>query len=490
MANKLNLNLSGGQNSNTSSLIVKDSECELLLNYSLDKLGCLTKRNGYEKYLSVYEETDGLDNDNVGIVGMYQHNNMSDGSQNPIFVIYAYTIVMGFETIVLRKDGSSWVASNGGGYGAINNKVHMASFVDYVFLVNGKDEVVSSSTGSFWATINCPSTITPKYISVFQDRVYLANESTSGENRSRVWFSSLPTDGITITWDLNDDWFDVNPDDSDEITALENNGNRLLVFKHRALYRWTFGQVEADRLIGVGTSSQESVKTNFDLGITFFANPNGIYAYMGGRPKLISRKIRNFVDAVSDWENVFAEVDTDHYYLSVGDITVNSRTYTNVMFVYHISLDAWSIYTLATPVNFLGKYMLTGVVEYIYFGSYTAPNSYQCYKLFSGTDDDGTEINGEVIFKEHVLSFPNKNSVKNVDVFSEKRVNSKAYYRLDRNEKYVPLGDLKGRITSFKTRAERESNTVQIKLTDTSKNTSVIEGYNIEYESKAKRNQS
>lgn len=488
MANKTNLNLSGGQNSNTSSLILKDSECELLLNYSLDKLGSLTKRTGYEKYLDAYTHPDGADNTNVGIAGIYQHNNMSDGSKNPIFVVTAYSGTVGFETKVLRIDSGAWINSSGSSYGTIENKVHMASFVDYVFLVDGENEVISSSTGSVWSTANCPSTITPKYISVFQDRVYLANESTSGENRSKVWYSSLPTGTFTITWDLDNDWFVVNPDDSDEITALENNGNRLLIFKNRATYRWTFGQVEADRLIGVGTSSQSSVKTNFDLGITFFANSNGIYAYTGERPRHISRKIQNFVDAVSDWEKVFAEVDSDHYYLSVGDITVDDRDYSNVMFVYHISLDAWSVYTMANPIHLMGKYMPTGVVEYIYAGSYTAPNTFQCYKLFTGTDDDGTEINGEIIFKEHLLSFPNKNSVKNIDIFAETRGHGKTYHRFDRKEKFVSLGDLKERITSFKTRQEREANTAQIKLIDSSKTSSVIEGYNIEYEPKAKRN--
>src|SRR3990167_10231535 len=125
-----------------------------------------------------------------------------------------------------------------------------------------------------------------------------------------------------ITWAAAN-WFEVNPDDNDEITALENNGNRLLIFKNYAMYRWTFGQVEADRIIGVGTTSQESVKTNFDLGITFFANPKGVYAYTDGRPKLISRKIQDYIDAVSDWKYVAAGVDNDHYRLSVGDLTVN-----------------------------------------------------------------------------------------------------------------------------------------------------------------------
>src|SRR3990167_8706471 len=156
---------------------------------------------------------------------------------------------------------------------------------------------------------------------------------------------ALPSSGA-ITWDTTNDWFDVNPDDGDEITALENNGNRLLIFKRRSTYRWVFGATEPDRLLGVGTESQECVKTNLDLGITFFANSKGVYAYTGERPKLISRKIQAWIDAntAANWDDACAEIDDDHYYLYLGDsLTVDSVVYTNVMAVYSISLDAWVV---------------------------------------------------------------------------------------------------------------------------------------------------
>jgi hypothetical protein len=57
------------------------------------------------------------------------------------------------------------------------------------------------------------------------------------------------------------------------------------MFKNRAMYRWTFGQTEPDRLIGVGTSSQESVKTNFDLGITFLPRVRSAH-FQGNKKKL------------------------------------------------------------------------------------------------------------------------------------------------------------------------------------------------------------
>src|SRR3990167_4676159 len=73
MANKILLNFSSGMNTRTSPLIIKDSESELVLNYNLDKLGALTRRNGYSRYLTqpVADKS---------IIGLYQFNNTSGNS--------------------------------------------------------------------------------------------------------------------------------------------------------------------------------------------------------------------------------------------------------------------------------------------------------------------------------------------------------------------------------------------------------------------------
>ncbi|MEK6883362.1 MAG: hypothetical protein AABY22_27285, partial [Nanoarchaeota archaeon] len=48
MANKLVSNVgSSGMNAKTAPLLIKDNECELIINYNLDTVGALTKRNGY-----------------------------------------------------------------------------------------------------------------------------------------------------------------------------------------------------------------------------------------------------------------------------------------------------------------------------------------------------------------------------------------------------------------------------------------------------------
>lgn len=477
MANKLQLNFSGGMNTNTSPLIIKDNEAELIINYKLDKLGQLTRRGA----LSL-----GLGDVPVNardVNGLYQFTK-ANGTLHQLMVANNAGNTNG---VIYYISGGLWtVAKNND---TASKKTRFATFVDYVFRVNGSNVVGSSTNASAWGTTNCPATITPNFIAVFQDRVYVANGGSA--TASRFWFSSLPSAGA-ITWDTTNDWVDVNPDDGDAITALENNGNRLLIFKNRAMYRWTFGQVEPDRVIGVGTSSQESVKTNFDIGVTFFANQRGVYAYSGGRPKLISRKIQNYIDAVSSWTNVYGEVDNYHYYLNVGSTTVDGRTITNTCLVYHIALDAWTVYALPAPVTWAARLMQSSPIEKVYFaGAGSADIISQTWEVTeNGTVDLSIySIESEFRSKEYLLSFPQRTNVSWIDLFSTQRLEAYAFYDLDRQNEFVELGAMTQRVSNFRVPFPRECNSIRIKIAVNSTRGSSFEGFNIEHEPKEKRDE-
>lgn len=497
--NKLISNLSGGQNNRVSPLIIKDSECELVLNYNLDTVGMLTKRNGYDTYGS--QPVAGKQ-----VVGLFQYTNIATTAETTQIMVA--NSAADANTVIYYNNAGTWTLSLADT--AITtytnfNRYRFATFLDKVIRVNGT-AVVSGSVnvnGATWTTAGggdtgLPATITPSFISNFQDRIYLARGGTG--DASRVWFSSLPSVGATpaITWTIATDYFDVNPDDGDQITALENNGNRLLIFKSKAMYRWNWGQTEADRLIGVGTDSQESVKTNFDLGVTFFANRYGVYSYVGDRPKLISRKIEKWFKAIpaTSLDDMCAEVDADHYYLYLADsLTVDGRTYTNVMAVYTISLDAWVIYTLNTPVRIMNKLIISGA-EDIYFGGAQG----RIYKWNSGEADDSggaayneaTSINAEIITKEHLLTFPEKTTLENIDVIAIQGGDARVSYQADRNLMGIDKGDftpLKGglnkRVNTF--RVGKEAQTARLRITDNSQKVSVIEAYNFEHKPKNER---
>jgi hypothetical protein len=486
---KLISNFSGGVNASVNPLLLKENQLKKAINYKLDTVGSLTKRNGYSVFAS--QPVAGKP-----ILGLAQYTNTTTATETTQ-VMVANNAGNTNAVIYYNLGGTTWVASKLNDMAVVVpsnlNRSRFVTFLDYLFRVNGQNVVATSNdvNGATWGTTNAPTVITPTFISVFQDRVYVARNGTS--YASRVYYSSIPTAGA-ITWTTADDWFDVNPDDGDEITALENCGDKLLIFKNRALYRWDFGYTEPDRLIGVGTASQESVKTSFDLGITFFANSKGVFAYNGKRPRLISRKIQPWIDAVTSWGNVCAEVDDDHYYLYLGDsLTVQdspikgSSTYTNVMAVYSISLDAWTIYLLNTPWRVANKLIWAGV-EKIYFGNTQG----RTYKWDTGLADysGGTSYNSAVnisaeAVKEVFLSYPLIQSITKVGAVSNGALQTTLSYMTNNDVDFIPCGNLFDRYM-LSGNIGKEANSVELKVSDNARIASRIDALYVEFESTEK----
>lgn len=487
-------NFSGGMNAKTNPILLRDTQMELIVNYHLDHVGSLTKRNGYDVFAT--QPVAGKQ-----VHGLYQYTNTVTSAETTQVMVVNNS--GNTQSVIYYNNSGTWATSKTNDTAVSSftnfNKARFATFLDYLFRVNGQDVVATSNNvdGSVWGTTNAPATIIPSFIAVFQDRVYVSNNRQSSPSRygSRVYYSSLPSTDATpvITWTTASDYFNVNPDDGDEITALENNGNRLLIFKKFSLYRWAWGQIEPDRVIGIGTESQECVKTNYDLGITFFANSKGVYAYTGNRPKLISRKIQKWIDAVpaGNWDDAAAEVDDDHYFLYLGDsLTVSgeadngdSRIFTNVMAVYTISLDAWTIYTLNTPWRVAGRLILSSA-EGVYFGS----SNGRTYQWDSGLDDDSggasgntaVAINAEARSKEYLLAHPSKTVFEYFNTIADNALGTIALYQLNRKNNFEVLGNLKERFSYFK-HIGKECHSVRFKLSDITSIASRIDGYTIEH---------
>lgn len=486
MANKLHENLSGGMNAKASPLIIKDSEAELIINYNLDTTGALTKRNGYDVFATQPVAAK-------RVHGLTQYTNTSSSAETTQVMVVNNS--GDTNAVIYYNSSGTWATSKTDDTAVASftnfNRARFITFLDYLHRINGVQVVATSNNvnGSSWGTTNAPTVITPSFGAVFQDRVYVARNGVAAA--SRVFFSSLPASG-TVTWNTAADFFDVNPDDGDEITGLENNGNRLLLFKRRSMYRWTFGLTEPDRLFSAGTHSQECVKTNLDLGITFFANEYGAYAYTGGRPKLISRKIQKWFDAIpaADLDDMCAEVDQDHYYLYLSDsMTVDGTAYANIMAVYTISLDAWVIYSLHTPVRVMNK-LIQSASEDIYFGS----SNGRTYQWNSGLADDSGGANGDTavdihsqfISKEDLLTFPQKTTVQYLDIVSQFAQKTNVQYQIDRKGNFKSVrGGLTERFVSL--RIGEDCRSFRFRLAESSQTASIIELYNVEHEPKRDR---
>lgn len=469
--------LSGGQNNQVSPLFIRNNESEIIQNYQMDNVGSLTRRLGTSTRLIsavetakpvlamyLFRDREGTNFSNI-LVGI----DKADGSQGLLKTI---------------STGDIWAESKTSETtGSIPN---FTTFIDHVFRVTG-DKVVESETNprdTTWGATNCPATITPKYICVWQDRVYVAND-TQSSNASRIFWSSLPAENGTITWTTGTDYADINPDDRDIITWIEPFGDKMLVFKEKALYRWTFGQVEPDRIIDIGTPQGLTVKQTH--GICFFANRNGVYAYTLGRPKKISQRIRPFIDQIPSLTAMRAEVDDDHYYLYIGTVTVEGMTFTNCMLVYTISLDGWHIETWPYAIHSMARLQEvtpSGTVIALYDAIYIGDAAGFIYQKGTGNSDyngtTATAINGYVRGKEQPVNFPKSGLLEQGYILSQKAQGAKVNYRIDRAKDFKPWTDLKERITSKP--LSGRAKTIQFSFTDNSVvEGSRIEGYSVEY---------
>lgn len=458
--------LSGGQNSKTSPLFIADNECELVQNYHMDNLGSLTKRNGIANLL-------GQAVNNKSITGMYYFNDKLGTDYSNILV--------SVDTVIKKIVGNAWSDSDTGLTTA--TEVYFTTFIDYLFRTdNGAGVMESTVDLTTWGTTNCLATIKPKYLCVWEDRLYALNDASTTEYPSRIYWSSLPSGTpLSITFTAASDYADINPDDNDEITWGEPFGKTMLIFKERGLYRWTFGQVEADKLIDVGTPQGRTVKQT--AGIVFFANKHGVYAYTGyGMPLLISKKVQDFIDAIPTLANMRAEVDRDHYYLYIGDVTVDGIAYANVMLVYTISLKTWHIETYPFEVKSMARFQrLTHGTTNIYDEIYLGDDDGYVYRKNTGTSDylgtTANDINGRILTKEYPIgNFPQTSILDSLYVLSQKATGAKVNYRINRG-RWEAWKDLKERIVEGKLGAR--ARTIQLSITDNSQTQSQIEGFSI-----------
>ncbi len=480
--NKLQLDFSGGMNVYKAPLVLKDNEAQHIQNYRLNRAGGLLKRAGY---LIKNAATSG----NI-VLQLFQGVNHA----------WASIINAGSAAATLYYDNSgTWTASSiTADSSAV--KPHFENFVGYTFRANGADVLASTKTTT-WAQTNCPASgllFQPAYVRHYAGRLYAGglNSNQAGDLQNRIWWSSLPNPSTNvITWDLDNDWADIDPDRASKITGFEVNGNRLLVFKNNGIFRWQFGSVDSDRVIGVGAFSQELIKTNYELGITFFVSSYGVYSYSPfseGRPRIISRPIQRWFDAVFPQTsplnlfNATMELDSENVYISsTATATVDGVTITNPMFVYNVPLDAWAIYTTADPVYAMGNFSLSATfpndpafnTPQLFIGD----NAGKVYTWNTGNSDNGATIPTNFISKEYLVNFPEIAQLKWFEVFSTNSGNTRSFLNIDRNERWVQQPQLTSRIT-YSQLADLKCNTLRVQFTDNSVSDSFIEGFNVEYE--------
>ncbi|MEX0596405.1 MAG: hypothetical protein WD512_07875, partial [Candidatus Paceibacterota bacterium] len=225
--------------------------------------------------------------------------------------------------------------------------------------------------------------------------------------------------------------------------------------------------------------------------ITFFLGRSkknlGFYAFTGGYPKLISKKIKRWIDNINqaNLERIIVSSDEDHVYCYVGDISFSNdfiygtRTFSDVTFVYTISQNSWSIYDNIN-VKASGYFVSSGQ-ELLVWGT----NDGKTFEIGrEETDDAGqalTPIQMEIWTNEDTYGLPElPMTFESMEVFSQKAQETNIHYRFDRNLDWNSLGALGGRYSYLSAPQRFEPNkgrTLQFSFLNNSSYTGQIDGF-------------
>lgn len=433
----------------TSSFLRKDDQLELAINVHGENIGALIGRLGYTKQGDTVTASQ-------GIRGLISYPDISGGTTR---------LFAGVNGDFKWYDGSSaWTTAVS--YGVVDADVNAKVFLDKLFIcgANATNDYITTTiidgvtplTGG--DVTDAPSA---RYIEVFKDRLFLADIKISGTRYGSRFYESSPpdVDTLAITWPSTN-WDEILANNGESIMGLHANRalNQLLLFKENSIHAYDLTTI---RDVGaVGTSSHRSIQTiNF---ITFwFKKGEGIYAYSGIQPQLISRGIEKWIRGIQGTCTPFAAKEYERIYrLYVGDIVVDGATYTNCEIRYCVPDNTFTIYSWFDNITSFAPHTVAGV-QRVYGGTSTG----EVHEFAQGTDavytDNGEPIAGEFMTKAFDFGRPGtRHFIDKIMVYSSNaqnitgRVRAKGrdwstFFALDQSEQLVNINPDEGRFHQF-----------------------------------------
>lgn len=394
----------------------------LAVNFDFDRIGAIQTRNG----------TTIVGSEIVAakpILGLHNHINNAGST---------YRLLAKVGTAVYDFNGTTWTARRTGL--TESSKARFTSLVDYTFMVNGNaNQTCSSYSGGSFGSTNVADLPAGDFIENFRSRIWVADSSDD-----KLYYTDVVNTDGTISGGTS--FIQISPQDGDKITGLKRSKNALLVFKKNHIYRvYSINSTDPDPFINVGTYSQESIIETKD-GI-FFHSPDAFYHY-SENPLDISKKIIDVVEAIprTNWENICAWEDGDHVYWSVGDITLDGISLSNIVCRYTISKQLWALSSYPFEIRSASKYD-NGTTLVNVVGSDVG----KVYTFDSGLSDDGEPIfyNAETQFYYFTNAKSDKKDIDEVVALFENAQGAQVSYKIDDEsaETWHPIGELKDDIT-------------------------------------------
>lgn len=384
-----------------------------------------------------------LNGTNNAIAGLHFISNSSGSVSRLIAVANS-----GSNNIIKYYNGATWVDSSIT-TDTVGAKTRFVTFLDYTVRLNGAQAPVTSQDGITWGVntalddANFPSLA--RYGIVYKAQLVVAGSSTRPDS---IFISSVPNaSGASISWTSGNREIVINPSDGQNITGLGIVGTTLIIFKDRSMYRWNNRTTDADQVVRVGCSSQESI-VNCGSGLLAFFNPQGIYLTSGDQPILISRRIQNWIDGMSSsyYTSVAGYGDETYVYMSLGDCTVNGTTYNNVVARYTIATKEWTIFSYANQFRCFTLFVSSGAP--IIVGGDSTNKVLQIES--TSLTDNGTAIGYQVESQE--LTFGSRGMIKEISErvigYGKNPSNCLVQVKADSND-WVTLGGLDSSVKQF-----------------------------------------
>jgi hypothetical protein len=357
-------------NRRVSPLLNKLEEARIAKNVDLDEIGTLRKAKGYTAFANT-------------------------PTTDPVLALYPFYNIGATTTRSFLRDSGGYVYQWDGvnAWSAITGASGLSATVTPAWITyknlamrfNGTDAPKKYDGTTFASLGGTPPN--GSIANLFKDRVYVAGVSP---NYSTVYFSATGNPEIWPTFNN----FDVNNNDGDRIIALEPIFDSLVIFKEFSIWEY---QVDTKNnpsvlryiTLDVGTTARRSI-VNIG-GIVYFFDRKGIYQFASRYPELISLKVQDFIDAVSDPYSVVGFKEGVKYNLYIGTVTVDGKTYSNCVLVYDTLQDTWKVRTLAHAMKCAGDFIGSDNVRSVYLGSAAGKS----YKWAQGYSYDGTPIEVE-----------------------------------------------------------------------------------------------
>ena len=436
-----------GLNLGLNPMLLKEGEFIRLHNMENDVAGGKKKRPGYATYL--------------GTANGSAIDSLWNWTQNDGTTFWNYRASGGIVYYSTQGTGAWTVCGNG--TMTAGTPVFNAVLENTMLICDGGSATRHTTNGtSFTNTTSAPIA---RGMVDYQSRIYAIGTG-----------NSLIYSNVGTPTDWTNDSTSLNLPGAGRPQAIFKSNDRVVTALNSGLIHRFDGYNLIDMATNLGPSSPVSLGTIEDFRL--WLNRDGIMAYNGNRPVVISNSIEKLIYndagegiAGTTFDTAPGIAHQYDYYLSVGTVTddLTDETISDAIIKYDYQLNEFSTYSFANRPNSWLPYRDTNRAQQLVFGAGS-----QCY-TYGGTvvDDSGSTIGAAMEFVVHAGAPETEKEWKNCWFFfnpgNQAKVQVAPANTFTKGKKnWIGLGDCSNGIAEFQGQGLR-SNLLFVKITEASR---------------------